>query len=552
MAIKSRIRLGQIKLSESAAIDADVTFTGDGGRQFIKLDKDGNVILGDANAGVQLDGAISGSKVGKDAGDIMIVEATLDNNDFLKVHGSNAAVVGRTVSEMQSDLSINAALNGLALGISNTNLLQANANVANDDFLRIDGTAVEGRSADQVMADLSGAAGASFSMNTQKITALATPTASTDAATKAYVDSVAEGLDVKESVKAASVGNIAGTYDAGAGTITAGSNGALGVQDGYTPVANDRILVRAQTDDKQNGIYIVTTLGDGSNAYVLTRSSDYNHTDDISTGNFFFVENGNDFADAGLVMSNHEFTGLDAASGNTGKIQFTQFSGAGAITAGDGLDKVGNTMSLDLKSNGGLVIDSTEVTVDLGASGITGTLAVGDGGSGQTSYTDGQLLIGNSSGNTLAKATLTGGSGVTVTNGNGSISVAVTRKNNAGLVDDSGELKIDLAQSAVEGVTRFSGASKKNRLERTGSQLAAGADFALADGGGSTLYDGFVAADFMSATHFDREVYLNGQLLLEGADAADNEDWYEGTGSNIKFEFAIEVGDIVTFVYRKT
>jgi hypothetical protein len=58
MAIKSRIRLGQIKLSESAAIDADVTFTGDGGRQFIKLDKDGNVILRDANAGVQLDGAI--------------------------------------------------------------------------------------------------------------------------------------------------------------------------------------------------------------------------------------------------------------------------------------------------------------------------------------------------------------------------------------------------------------------------------------------------------------------------------------------------------------
>ena len=61
MAIKSKIRLGQLK----TAIDTDVTFTGDGGRQFLKFDKDGNVILGDGSAGVVLDGAISGSKVGK-------------------------------------------------------------------------------------------------------------------------------------------------------------------------------------------------------------------------------------------------------------------------------------------------------------------------------------------------------------------------------------------------------------------------------------------------------------------------------------------------------
>ena len=64
---------------------------------------------------------------------------------------------------------------------------------------------------------------------------------------------------------------------------------------------------------------------------------------------------------------------------------FSQFSGAGQITAGDGLDKSGNTLSVDLKANGGLVIESTEIAVDLAASSITGTLAIGDGGTGATS-----------------------------------------------------------------------------------------------------------------------------------------------------------------------
>lgn len=60
------------------------------------------------------------------------------------------------------------------------------------------------------------------------------------------------------------------------------------------------------------------------------------------------------------------------------------------------------------------------------AANVTGTVAVDHGGTGQTTYTDGQLLIGNTSGNTLTKATLTAGSGIAITNGNGSISIAAT------------------------------------------------------------------------------------------------------------------------------
>ena len=84
----------------------------------------------------------------------------------------------------------------------------------------------------------------------------------------------------------------------------------------------------------------------------------------------------------------------ESAVVGTNNLAFTQFSGAGQITAGDGLDKSGNTLSVDLKSNGGLVIESTEIAVDLSASSITGTLAVSDGGTGSTSASGARTNLG--------------------------------------------------------------------------------------------------------------------------------------------------------------
>jgi hypothetical protein len=125
------------------------------------------------------------------------------------------------------------------------------------------------------------------------------------------------------------------------------------------------------------------------------------------------------------------------STGETGTAKFLRVDGDNSsswqvppdtnttYTAGDGLDlSVGNEFSADLKTNGGIVIESTELALDIGASSITGTLAVGDGGTGQTSYTNGQLLIGNTTGNTLAKATLTAGTNITITEGAGSITIA--------------------------------------------------------------------------------------------------------------------------------
>jgi len=541
MAHKTLLKIQQLR----EAVTSDFKFVGDSNRNLIKMEVSQGVVLGDANASVKIDGnPAGGAFVGLGINKLLVQAANVADDDFLRIDGT--AIEGRSAAETLSDIGaqpLDAELTELATMASNTAAALADLSNVEVAFLDGAGTANSGTSKAAIL-DGSG----HLVLNSKQVQGLILPTADSHAANKAYVDSVANGLDVKASVIAATVANIAGTYDAGAGTITAASNGALGAQDGVTMSAGQRLLVKNQSAEVQNGIYVVTTLGDGSNAYVLTRATDFDEASglsEVSTGAFTFVEQGNDFADQGFVMSNHEFTDLDNSTGNQGKVQWSQFSGAGQITAGNGLEKLGNEIKADLKANSGIVIDSGELSLDLAASGITGTLAVSDGGSGQTSYTDGQLLIGNSSGNTLAKATLTGGSGMTVTNGNGSISVDVTRKLNGGIVDESGALKIDLAQSAVEGFERFSGQTQKNTVIHSGSVIAADGNFAISDSGT------WIAADFEAAAESDREIYLNGVLLLEAANAAGNLDWYEKSSGNLAFEFPIEATDIITMVYRK-
>lgn len=127
--------------------------------------------------------------------------------------------------------------------------------------------------------------------NGARITNAGAPVNSGDLVTKAYLDAQTTGLDIKESVRAATTGNIAGTYSNGAQTITANSNGAA-VIDGETLNLADRVLVHLQTTGTQNGIYTVTTLGDGSNPFVLTRAADFNQSSEIGAGSFTYVEAG--------------------------------------------------------------------------------------------------------------------------------------------------------------------------------------------------------------------------------------------------------------------
>lgn len=250
-------------------------------------------------------------------------------------------------------------------------------------------------------------------VNSSRITNVTDPSGSQDAATKAYVDSVANGLDVKASAKYASTANIAGTYSNGAGTITAGSNGALSI-DGATPTAGDRILLKDQTTATQNGLYTVTTVGSGSAAYVLTRTPDADAASEITGGAFVFVEAGTANADNGYVFTHNGTPTL-----GTTNITVEQFSGAGQISAGAALTKSGNTLNVAVDDTT-IEVSSDELQIKTtypGQTSITtlGTIATGVwqgtvvdevyGGTGQSSYTTGDILHASGS-NTLAKLSI--------------------------------------------------------------------------------------------------------------------------------------------------
>ena len=209
------------------------------------------------------------------------------------------------------------------------------------------------------------------SFASQKITNLADPTADADAANKGYVDGVAQGLDIKDSCQAATTANIT--------IATALNNGDT--SDGVTLSTNDRVLVKNQNTASENGIYKVGS----SPARVddLAAGAD-------AAGAFTFVESGTVNGDNAFVCSSDK----GSAVVGTNNLTFVQFSGAGQVIAGNGLDKSGNTLSVDLKSNGGLVIESTEIAVDLGASSITGTLAVSDGGTGSATASGARTNLG--------------------------------------------------------------------------------------------------------------------------------------------------------------
>ena len=196
-----------------------------------------------------------------------------------------------------------------------------------------------------------------------------TPTADAHLATKGYVDSTAQGLDVKDSCKVATTAN-----------ITLANTQTI---DGVSLAANDRVLVKDQRTASENGLYKVVDGGS------------WTRTDDLATGAdaagaFTFVEQGSTYSDVGFVCSSNK----GSAVVGTNNLAFTQFSGVASVTAGNGLDKSGNELSLDLKANGGCVIESTELAVDLSASSITGTLAVGDGGTGATSASAARTALG--------------------------------------------------------------------------------------------------------------------------------------------------------------
>lgn len=219
---------------------------------------------------------------------------------------------------------------------------------------------------------------AAVSLNSQKISNLADPTAAQDAATKAYVDATRQGLDVKDSVRVATTANI--------------TPSAAQTVDGVAVVAGDRVLVKDQSTASANGIYVVA-------AGAWTRATDADSSAKVTGGMFTFVEEGTANADTGWVLTTNNPITLGTTS-----LAFTQFSGAGQVTAGAGLTKTGN--SLDVGAGNGIQVNADDVALT-GQALAFHNLAISG-------------MVARTATNTVAARTLTGTTNrLTITNGDG-------------------------------------------------------------------------------------------------------------------------------------
>jgi len=263
-----------------------------------------------------------------------------------------------------------------------------------------------------------------------KLTNVGTPTSSTDAATKAYVDSIAQGLSVKTAVRVATTADI---------TL---SGIPLSIDGITTLAAGDRILVKNQTTTTENGVYDIS-------AGAWSRSSDSDTGSELVNA-FYFVNEGVSLQKTGWTQSTPGTIII-----GTSPIVFNQFSGSSEYIAGNGLTRVGITFDIGTASPDRIVVNSD--TIDLAKTGVTaGTytkVTVDDYGRVTTAVqaTTSDIAEGTNQyfTNTRAQSAITGGAS-TIVNANLTVSSALVSDAN-GKVAVSAVTSIELGY--LSGVT---------------------------------------------------------------------------------------------------
>ena len=323
--------------------------------------------------------ALSGDATATNSGALTIANGSVENA-MLAGSIANAKLTNSAVTVGSTSISLGATQTAIA-GV--TELAVDNINVNGNTIAT---TNTNGN----LVLDPNGTG--TIDVSSARITSLATPTGSTDAATKAYVDAQLQGLDVKNSVRVATTAN---------GTLSSAFANNSTV-DGVTLATNDRILIKNQSTGSENGIYTVNASG------APTRATDFDADSEVTGGAFFFAEEGTVNADNGFVLTND-----GAITVGTTALTFTQFSGAGQVIAGSALTKSGNTLNVAVDdssievSSDALRVKASGITnamlagsIDLTAK-VTGALPVGNGGTGLSSIAKGSVLVANSA-NTLS------------------------------------------------------------------------------------------------------------------------------------------------------
>jgi len=195
-----------------------------------------------------------------------------------------------------------------------------------------------------------------FTMNSQLITNVADPVSAQDAATKNYVDSVAQGLDVKASVRVATTAAVTLSTDLENGDTL----------DGVTLATGDRVLVKNQSTGSENGIYVVKASG------APDRALDANSDADVTSGMFTFVEQGTVNGNSGWVLTTDNPITLDTTA-----LTFAQFSGVGTFTSSNGVLLTGTNFTFAPSTTGGLQTDSSGGAIKLATNSGAATDANG-------------------------------------------------------------------------------------------------------------------------------------------------------------------------------
>ena len=355
------------------------------------------------------------------SGDVAINDATTTTKGIASFDTNNFTVTTGAVSAKSITLGTT------QLDLGSTDLTLAGLQQLDVDNIRVDGNEISSTDANGNISLNPNGTG-TVDVNSARITSLGTPTQGTDAATKDYVDAARSGLDVKQSVRAATTG-----------PITRSNTQTI---DGVALVVGDRVLVKDQATASENGVYVVANG-------AWTRATDFDEPYEVTAGVFFFIEEGTVNADNGFVITSNNPLVV-----GTDPLIFSQFSGAGQITAGDALTKTGNRLDVAVSATGGIEIsaDALQLKSTVAGNGLTyssgviavggttdritvsadavdiastyvgqnsittlgtistgtwqgTTVAAGYGGTGFSTYTSGDLLYGNVGG-TLSKLTM--------------------------------------------------------------------------------------------------------------------------------------------------